>query len=103
MEVRRAYTSIQRQDLNTPTWPPMGSPNVEEHTHCSASRSGSHTQNQTFLYHLFFFFFSKQDLHLQTEAQAVYKTTWTSDWDNKPIKKLFTEVINQVRSRVIFS
>ena len=27
----------------------------------------------------------------------------TKDWDRKPLRKLFTEVINQVRSGVIFS
>ena len=33
----------------------------------------------------------------------LYLRLETSDWDHKLIRKLFTEVINQVRSRVIFS
>ena len=48
---------------------------------------------QTLLYHLFY---SKLGYNLQNK----HKRLKTSNWNHKVIRKLFTEVINQVKSRV---
>ena len=63
----------------------------------------SHTLKHTLVYLLFD---SKWDHNLENQHHAVVKKkkkVETNDWDHKLIRKLFTEVINQVRSKAVFS